>query len=284
MQSSPVLSSVLSDVQIEPTTTDPANDQPAASSDVCPSMLDGSTALLQLRDAGKAATRHASSRPTASQAASHTAIQKDRSETTPNGRVHDGGAVYFESIEGRVTESTKAYPQTSAVFPADIAALQCYQAFELPPRSTKACYIDNFFKYCYPWLPVAEPAWLRETPTRKPSILLQQAVLLAGSRVATPHDLDASREFYARTKALSFSNYEQNPVIRIITCLLMRWWNPAGPDRVCMDSSHVWISTGVSLVVAIGLHADNPQSRDTCYRRRLWWTLMVSEHPTLLLS
>lgn len=190
--------------------------------------------------------------------------------------------MYFESIEGRVAESTKAYPQTSAVSPADIAALQCYQAFELPPRSTKACYIDNFFKYCYPWLPVVEPAWLRETPTRKPSILLLQTVLLAGSRVATPSNLDASHELYASTKALFFSNYEQNPVIRIITCPLMRWWNPAGPDRVCMDSSHVWISTGVSLAVAIGLYADSPQSRDTCYRRRLWSTLMVSDPPTLL--
>ena len=242
--------------------------------DMSTDVLDGSTTMHRLHDHPNGPV---SSSPATSQAISNNVAGKDPSDNTPTGQVHDGRAVYFESIEERVVESTKAYPQTSAVSSADMAALQCYRAFELPSRSIKACYIDNFFRYCYPWLPVVEPIWLRETPTQKPSILLLQAVLLAGSRVTTPNDINASVELYARCKALFFSNYEQNPVIRIITCLLMRWWNPAGPDRVCMDSSHFWISTGVSIAVAIGLHEDSAaHAKDASYRRRLWWSAVVS--------
>jgi hypothetical protein len=36
-------------------------------------------------------------------------------QMTPSGSAHDGRVVCFESIEGRNTESTKAYPQTSGM-------------------------------------------------------------------------------------------------------------------------------------------------------------------------
>ena len=195
---------------------------------------------------------------------------------TPTGRIHDGRAVYFESIQGRDVEATKAYPQEPGVSPSDVAVLQTSQAFDLPPRAVKSCYIDNFFKYCHPWAPIVEPAWLHETPGQKPSLLLLQAVLLAGSRVTTPNDLEASGRLYARAKTLFFSNYERNPVILIIASLLLQWWNPAGPDRFCLDNSHFWMRTGVGIALEIGLHKENWARRDVAYRRRLWWSLVVS--------
>jgi hypothetical protein len=56
----------------------------------------------------------------------------------------------------------------------------------------------------------------------------------------------------------------------------LRWWCPAGPDRVCIDSSHFWIGTGVRIAISIGLNTESTDSRDASYRRRLWWSLIVS--------
>lgn len=219
--------------------------------------------------------------PPASQ--SHHSQQEETTETTPTSHAYDGRAIYFQTIRGRNVESTKAYPGTSAMSPSDMAALQMTQAFELPPRALKSCYIDNFFKYCYPWAPVVERSWLTETPKQKPSLLLLQAVLLAGSRVTRPNNIEASSELYVRAKALFFSNYEQNPVLLIVACLLLQWWNPAGPDRVCMDNSQFWMRTGAGIAISIGLHKEMPNTRDAAYRRRLWWSLVVSsrvaKHP-----
>lgn len=212
---------------------------------------------------------------TAGPAAQHTP-QDATSETTPTGQAHDGRAVYFASIEGCNVASARAYTQAPGLSPSNMIALQTSQAFELPSRAVKACYIDNFFKYCHPWAPVVERAWLAETPKQKPSLLLLQAVLLAGSRVTRPNDIAASSELYSRAKALFLSSYEQNPVILIIACLLLNWWNPAGPDRICVDNSQFWLRTGVGIAVGIGLHKKGPHSKDGAYRHRLWWCLVVS--------
>ncbi|KAF5012779.1 hypothetical protein FDECE_1199 [Fusarium decemcellulare] len=207
----------------------------------------------------------------------HTPIE-ETSETTPTSLVHDGRGIYFEAMRGRNLDSTKAYPQTSGMSPSNMVALQASQAFDLPSRAVKSCYIDNFFKYCYPWVPIVERSWLRELPRQQPSLLLMQAVLLAGSRVTRPHNIEASGELYARAKALFFSNHEQNPVLLIITCLLLQWWNPAGPERICLDNSQFWLRNGVGIAMGIGLHKENHNSReDAMFRRRLWWTLIARD-------
>lgn len=206
-------------------------------------------------------------------ALSHPSVED---QTTPSGSAHDGRVVYFESIEGRNTESTKAYPQTSGMSPADIVSLEASHAFDLPSRAIKTCYMDNFFKYCTPFVPIVARSWLDGSSQQKSSLLLQQAVLLAGSRVTRPHNMTASKELYARAKALFFSNYEQNPVMLIITCLLLQWWNPAGPDRICMDNSQFWLRTGIGIAIEMGLHRESPSAKDAPYRRRLWWSLVVS--------
>ncbi|KAM5343565.1 hypothetical protein ACJ41O_012102 [Fusarium nematophilum] len=125
------------------------------------------------------------------------------------------------------------------------------------------------FQYCHSLAPVVDPSWLRETTRQKPSQLLLQAVPLAGSRATTPSNLEASSRFCTRAKALFFSNYEQNPVILITACLLLQWWNPADPERFCIDKSHFWIRTGVGIAIEIGLHKENSNARDAAYRRRL---------------
>ncbi|KAL2204280.1 hypothetical protein CC79DRAFT_1312635 [Sarocladium strictum] len=195
----------------------------------------------------------------------------------PTAAAHDGKALYFGHLEGRIVEATKAYPQTTTLLSTELTTLQQSGAFDFPPRALKACFIDNFFKYCYSWVPVVEASWLLETPRQKPSALLVQAVLLAGSRVTAPNDISVSRDIYQRAKTLFFSNYEQNPVRRVIVCLLLRWWCPAGPDRVCIDSSHFWIGTGVRIAISIGLNTESTDSRDASYRRRLWWSLIAHD-------
>ena len=196
--------------------------------------------------------------------------------TSPVGRVHDGRAIYFAAIEGRDVESTKAYPQESALSPAEMTTLQTTQAFDLPSRAIKACYIDNFFRFCYPWAPIVERSWLEETATHKPSLLLLQSVLLAGSRVTSNQNSCPSSALYARAKALFFSNHERNPLTLAVACLLLQWWNPAGPERFSMDNSYFWHRTGVGIAFQIGLHQDGPNTKEARYRKRLWWALVVS--------
>ena len=208
----------------------------------------------------------------------------DGMHTSPASCVHDGRAVYFADIASREVESTEAYPHPPGLSPLDMANLQANHAFEYPSRAVQSCYIDNFFQYCYPWVPIVERPWLEDTNGKTPSPLLMQAVMLAGSRVTSPIDHEASRELYNKAKVLFYSNYEKNHITLIIACLLLQWWNPAGPERLSLDSSSFWERTGVGIALQIGLHKRQTHSPNASYRRRLWWALVVSVHGVSLLT
>ncbi|KAF3922795.1 hypothetical protein AA313_de0206969 [Arthrobotrys entomopaga] len=81
-------------------------------------------------------------------------------------------------------------------------------------------------------------------PANPPSLLLLQAVLLAGSRVCTnPALMDASGSttpaaltFYKRAKALYDANYEDDRVTIVQSLILMGWyWE--GPEASNVPSS-----------------------------------------------
>ncbi|CAH0027217.1 unnamed protein product [Clonostachys rhizophaga] len=164
----------------------------------------------------------------------------------PMSLVHIGGALYFSAIEGRNQESKQAYPEGDGASPSDIAILEASSAFDFSSRAIKTFLIDSFFKYCYPWP------------------LLVQAVLLAGSRVVSMGSV-SSQDLYMKAKALFHSNQEKNPIILIIACLLLQWWNSAGPERISLDSSVVWQRTGDG--IATSTRKNNP------FRRWRWWSL-----------
>ncbi|OBT71010.1 hypothetical protein VF21_10003 [Pseudogymnoascus sp. 05NY08] len=167
----------------------------------------------------------------------------------------------------------------SAALPeVDLQILRLQRVFDLPSRSVRAGLIDNFMTYCFPWMPIVERRWLEVGGQNKPSILLLQAVFVAGSRVSSESMLlKSSEEFYRKAKALFFCGHEKNSIIIIIAVCLLHWWSPASPEELSADSSHFWMAVGVRFAYQIGLHREPPKGKHAMLRRRIWWTLVARD-------
>lgn len=184
-----------------------------------------------------------------------------------------GGSVPFdENMVKPGRETTYTNPKASAT---DLQMLRDQGAFELPPVSVQKELMASFNTHCAPWTPVVDPKWLDESAPR--SMLLLQAIFLAGSRVSKAHlDYGSSEVFYRRAKLLFFFGGCDNPLISIVAACLLHWYNPVGPEDVSTDTSGFWIRTAGAMAFQIGLHKEpSPNSRDRGFRRRLWWSLVV---------
>jgi hypothetical protein len=117
----------------------------------------------------------------------------------------------------------------------EIEILHQRGAFLLPPRALCDELVDAFFKWVAPVVPVINRSRfmrLYRDPKNPPSLLLLQAVLLAGSRVCTnPQLMDSSGSttpaamtFYKRAKALYDANYEDDRVTIVQSVILMGWY------------------------------------------------------------
>jgi hypothetical protein len=170
---------------------------------------------------------------------------------------------------------------------AEITYLQSLKAFDFPPRPVRDGLIDNFLKICSPWMPVVEIEDLKlqnagsghPDSIRGGSLLLTQAVLVAGSRVQPTARLPNSdcATFYNKAKALFFADLEPDPLNTISALCLIQWYNPSGPEHVSIHSSGFWLRIAVGLGFQIGLHREpDPKSAKCQLRRRLFWTLFVS--------
>jgi len=117
-------------------------------------------------------------------------------------------------------------------------------AFLLPPRQLCDELVDDFFKWIAPVVPVINRSkFMRRyrDPKNPPSLLLLQAILLAGSRVCTNSQLmdangsttPAAMTFYKRAKALYDANYEDDRVTIVQALILMGWYweGPEGKMR-----------------------------------------------------
>lgn len=116
-------------------------------------------------------------------------------------------------------------------------------AFLLPPRALCDELVDAYFQWIAPVVPVINRSkFMRRYRDSKnpPSLLLLQAILLAGSRVCNnPQLMDANGSttpaamtFYKRAKALYDANYEDDRVTIVQALILMGWYweGPEGKD------------------------------------------------------
>lgn len=191
-------------------------------------------------------------------------------------------------------------PHRSSRSAAEMAVLRLYGALHLPTRAIRDSLISNFKTYCDPWMPIVESSELKTlglhvtepsegqglSTSSDSSLLLAQALFVAGSRVHSPRFSFAScSEFYDRAKALFFAEYESNPLTTIRALCLLQWYNPSGPEFVSIHSSSFWLRTAVGLAFQIGLHREPDLRRADCgSRRRLFWTLYVCFLSNLLLE
>ena len=172
----------------------------------------------------------------------------------------------------------------------EISILHQRGAFLLPPRSLCDELIDSYFKWVHPLLPIINRAkFMRQYKEQKnpPSVLLLQAVLLAGSRVCTnPQLMDANGSstpaaltFYKRAKALYDANYEDDRVTIVQSLLLMGWyWE--GPEDVTKNV-YYWSHVATIVAQGSGMHrsVENSQLSKTDKRlwKRIWWTLFTRD-------
>ena len=122
----------------------------------------------------------------------------------------------------------------------EIDILQQRGAFLLPPKALCDELVESYFKWVAPVVPVINRSrFMRKYRDTKnpPSVLLLQAIFLAGSRVCTnPRLMDANGSttpaamtFYKRAKALFEANYEDDR-ITIVQALLLMGWYWEGPE------------------------------------------------------
>ena len=210
--------------------------------------------------------------PSSVEAAAHSL---DNGETPECAESYIGRDAYLDIPLSEDTTKA-AVPANDGISEIDLQVLNLYKAFEMPPRSVRTSLIDRFMEHCLPWMPIVDRRWLEDQPDHSPSPLLLQSVFLAGSRVSSKALIGAtSEDYYQRAKALFFSDHEKNPIIMIISALLLHWWNPTGPQQISASTSGFWVRIATGLAYQIGLHKEPTSGQDNSLRRRVWWTLLV---------
>lgn len=191
---------------------------------------------------------------------------------------HVGRSKYLASSEIRFREEmVEVRDDSSQLSHTDLELLRVQKAFEMPQRSVTASLIDSFFAYCSPWTPVLELSDVEELQTTEASPLLLNAVLLAGSRVASSNALSTwADEFYRKARLLFILGHERNAITSIIAVTLLQWYNPTGPEHISTSTSGFWVRIAAGLAYQIGLHRDPISQNDKGLRRRLWWSIVVS--------
>lgn len=168
----------------------------------------------------------------------------------------------------------------------EIEILHQRGAFLLPPRALCDELVDAFFRWVAPVVPVINRSrFMRQyrDPKNPPSLLLLQAILLAGSRVCTNSQLmdangsttPAAMTFYKRAKALFDANYEDDRVTIVQSTILMGWyWE--GPEDVTKNVFY-WSRVGIVVAQGSGMHRSVEGSQltksDKRLWKRIWWTL-----------
>ncbi|KAH9887140.1 fungal-specific transcription factor domain-containing protein [Xylariomycetidae sp. FL2044] len=163
-------------------------------------------------------------------------------------------------------------------------------AFLLPPRSLCDELIESYFRWVHPIVPVINRTrFMRQyrDPQNPPSLLLLQAVLLAGSRVCNnPQLMDANGSttpaaltFYKRAKALYDANYEDDRVT-IVQALLLMGWYWEGPEDVTKNVFY-WSRVAIIVAQGSGMHRSVEGSQlskaDKRLWKRIWWTLFTRD-------
>jgi hypothetical protein len=219
------------------------------------------------------------SRPSIESNVAEVAVPVIENDTSPGSYL--GRAEYVNGTVPIDEEDAKRYSSghETALPELDRKFLLDSHAFELPARSVRESLISQFMDKCYPWMPIIEADDLQKRDNMEPSILLLQAVFVAGSRVSMAPNAQASgHSFYRRAKALYWMGHEKDPLAIVKSICILQWWNPSGPEHVSMDASSFWLHMGVALAHQTGLHREpNPKRDDASLRRRLWWTLFTRD-------
>ena len=206
------------------------------------------------------------------------AVNGESSEYVATTESHVGRSGYLGSSEFRFREEmVEAQIDTPLLSTTDLELLQIQRVFEFPQRSVLTSLVDSYFQYCSPWSPILEPSDVEKLEQNGSSPLVLNALLLAGSRVASSNILSASAEdFYRKARLLFILGHERDALASITAVILLQWYNPTGPERISTSTSGFWVRIAAGLAYQIGLHREPIVQKDRKLRRRLWWSIVVS--------
>ncbi|KAI8934096.1 hypothetical protein NX059_008858 [Plenodomus lindquistii] len=210
----------------------------------------------------------------------HRSTSTSRTDSTPgpSNRVSWLGRLEYLQTDVPVDDDTVLPGKTPLrLSESDIEILRVQRVLDLPPRAVRDSLMDAFWTRCYPWSPVVDRSWFQDRDLNQVSLLLQHAMLLAGSRVSAPNASYPPEEFYKKARVLFWVGAEKDPMIVLAATCLMHWWNPDGPEHISLDTSSFWLRVCVGLAYQVGLHREPTGKVDAALRRRIWWTLVVRD-------
>jgi hypothetical protein len=172
----------------------------------------------------------------------------------------------------------------------ELEILRVREALSLPAKEVCDELVNAFFTWVAPIVPIINKnSFMKQyhDPENPPSMLLMQAILLAGSRVCTPElslDNDNSSTsvatlFYQRAKALYDADYEKDRVTMVQALILLGWyWED--PGKVTKNVFY-WNGLAISIAHGFGMHRSAKDSNLSMENKRLWkriwWTLFTRD-------
>ncbi|KAK8179131.1 fungal-specific transcription factor domain-containing protein [Phyllosticta citribraziliensis] len=206
------------------------------------------------------------------------------------GRGFAAGVYHFRDAPGIPRTVTSGIPRT--ITSTERQVLDHYGAFMLPSAPIADAFITAFFDRVFPTMPIMDRGTFLKNyygvggaAARKLSLLLIQAVMLAGSVVYNHPDVqllpdEVSSRLHARAKALINTNFEQDRLVLVQAHLLIgSMTNDSCDDTI----NNMWLSLGTAVRIAqgIGLHRDLGRAKASLAMRRQWkrifWTLFIHD-------
>lgn len=156
------------------------------------------------------------------------------------------------------------------------AVVKASEADVLPKQPLRRALMDSFFTNIRHSVPIISPSEVYEPDS---SILLQQAVCLAGSLARHSHSRQSlfQGNLYEKIKLLLALNVESNMLTVLKSMCLLTLWSPDASSIVSLDSPWHANGSAIRLAVQMGLHRKSTYTgrTDASCRRRIWWMLYV---------
>jgi Fungal specific transcription factor domain len=169
----------------------------------------------------------------------------------------------------------------------ELEILRARGALTLPPKAVCDELVNAFFTWVAPIVPIINRRSFMKRyhdPNNPPSILLMQAILLAGSRVCPiSTSMDPSTPsatlFYQRAKALHDADHEKDRVTTVQSLILLGWyWED--PSTVTKNVFY-WNGLAISIAHGFGMHRSVENSElgteNKKLWKRIWWTLFTRD-------
>jgi hypothetical protein len=171
----------------------------------------------------------------------------------------------------------------------EIDMLRQRGALSLPPWRVCDDLVELYFQWVAPVLPVINRSrFMRQykDPNNPPSLLLLQAIFLAGSAVSRTGTPATGKTFYRRAKALYDAGYEDDRIIIMQALVLIGWYWEKSGDHV--EDVSYWNGLAITVALGSGIHRSAERSSlnktDKRLWRRIWWTLFVRDRSGALLG